>query len=212
MSQMEERGTRREQILAAAMAVFARKGFDQTSMDDIAAEAGLSKGGVYWHFKSKEEMILAILGQLFQQDLARLAAVQGDGEPVMERLRRLLDYALDDIRRLADQQALSVSFYAAALFQEPVRQELRGYLRQYREALEALIRQGMERGEFGDLSAQAAALAFMAQFEGLILLWMIDPEQIDLPTMAHHALTLLERAFRATSADTAPPSTAALSS
>ena len=50
---------RRAQILQAASTCFSRKGYHQTTMDDIVEEAGLSKGGVYWHFSSKKELFLA---------------------------------------------------------------------------------------------------------------------------------------------------------
>jgi AcrR family transcriptional regulator len=50
----------RDQILNAALSLFARQGFAHTSMNDIVRESGVSKGGVYWHFKSKDELVLAI--------------------------------------------------------------------------------------------------------------------------------------------------------
>ncbi|MCG8349302.1 MAG: TetR/AcrR family transcriptional regulator [Chloroflexales bacterium] len=52
---------RQEQILRAAAACFARKGFHQTTMDDIAREAGISAGLIYRHFASKEDLIIALV-------------------------------------------------------------------------------------------------------------------------------------------------------
>ena len=46
-------GERKKQILDAAMTVFAQKGFHQARMDDIVEQSGLSKGTIYWYFKSK---------------------------------------------------------------------------------------------------------------------------------------------------------------
>ena len=56
-------------ILEAAIGVFAQHGFDAATTDDIARAAGLSKGGLYWHFKSKDDILAAILMQLFDQEL-----------------------------------------------------------------------------------------------------------------------------------------------
>lgn len=61
---------RRSQILDAAVAVFARLGFHQARMDDIVQEAGLSKGALYWYFKSKDEIVMAILSSLFERERA----------------------------------------------------------------------------------------------------------------------------------------------
>ncbi len=57
---------RKEQILDAATEVFAQKGFDKARMDDIVEETGLSKGALYWYFKSKDDIIFAIMDRIFQ--------------------------------------------------------------------------------------------------------------------------------------------------
>lgn len=62
----ERREAKRAEIVAAARRCFSRDGFHQTSMPDIAAEAGVSAGAPYRYFASKEEIILAIAGDAFQ--------------------------------------------------------------------------------------------------------------------------------------------------
>ncbi|AZQ69852.1 MULTISPECIES: TetR/AcrR family transcriptional regulator [Streptomyces] len=62
----ERREAKRAEIVAAARRCFARDGFHQTSMPDIAAEAGVSAGAPYRYFTSKEEIILAIAGDAFR--------------------------------------------------------------------------------------------------------------------------------------------------
>ena len=52
---------RKEQILDAAAEVFSRKGFDKARMDDIVEKTGLSKGALYWYFKSKDEIFEALV-------------------------------------------------------------------------------------------------------------------------------------------------------
>ncbi len=71
---------RRNQILDAATTVFVRQGFQHARMDDIVEESGLSKGTLYWYFKSKEDIINAILRRLFTGDLENLESlVQAEG-------------------------------------------------------------------------------------------------------------------------------------
>ena len=77
----ERRQANRTQIVAAARRCFSRQGFHQTSMPDIAAEAGVSVGAPYRYFSSKEEIILAIAGDAFRLifgPVERLAATTGD--------------------------------------------------------------------------------------------------------------------------------------
>lgn len=59
-----ERGSSRDQLLEAAARVFARCGYRDASMAEIASEAGFSKGALYWNFESKEELFFALLDQL----------------------------------------------------------------------------------------------------------------------------------------------------
>ena len=63
---------RKDQILDAATDVFAEKGFNEARMDDIVEESGLSKGTLYWYFKSKDEIILSIFERIFAREFAEL--------------------------------------------------------------------------------------------------------------------------------------------
>ena len=59
---------RKDQIMNAAEEVFAQKGFSDARMDDIAEETGLSKGTLYLYYKSKDDLIIAILDRIFQHE------------------------------------------------------------------------------------------------------------------------------------------------
>lgn len=69
------RAARREQVLDAARACFARQGFHATSMDDVIRESGLSAGAVYQYFRSKDELIVAAAGAALASIRSTLAAV-----------------------------------------------------------------------------------------------------------------------------------------
>ena len=68
---------RKAQILAAASNIFLKKGFDAARMEEIAASAGLSIGGVYWYYKSKEEVILDLMDCHHQHRPRRSARAAG---------------------------------------------------------------------------------------------------------------------------------------
>lgn len=63
---------RKEQIIDAATHVFARSGYAKARMDDIAKETGVSKGTLYWYFKNKDAILLAILDNLLDRELAAI--------------------------------------------------------------------------------------------------------------------------------------------
>ena len=187
---------RKRAILAAATALFARKGFEQTTMDDLAAEAGLSKGGLYWHFKSKDDVIMALLAQYFDAELAGLDALAASGRSASESLRALYQLVSADFAEIISDRSLSLAFYAAAVHREDVRQHLRLYYARYRDALTTIIQRGIDAGEFAAAPASEVAIAFIAQFEGILLLHTISPDLVDLPRQIEVASQLLLTGLR----------------
>ena len=91
---------KREAIVAAAIAEFRENGFEVTSMDKIAATAGVSKRTVYNHFPSKEELFAEILHQLWASSVAQLDVSYASDRPLREQLRGLLNSMFQKIRKV----------------------------------------------------------------------------------------------------------------
>src|SRR5438445_2012220 len=71
----------RDELLTAALRVFARRGYGQAGVDEIAAEAGYSKGALYWHFSSKEEVLLALLEERVDAPMREMVALLESAPP-----------------------------------------------------------------------------------------------------------------------------------
>lgn len=83
---------RHDDILRAAVPVFGRFGFRKTSMEDLAAAAGLSKQGLYLHFASKEDIFVAAMQRYLDDGLDLVDAQLGrDGAPLLDRLAGAMD-------------------------------------------------------------------------------------------------------------------------
>ena len=187
---------RRTQILEAALRVFARKGFAGARTDDIAQEAGVSKGLLYWYFKSKDAIIRALLGVFFEPDLKALEHLVAQQErPAGERLLEVARQALDSLPAIESVLPVAYEFYALAAHPGPVRRALQEHYRRYQALLAELIAQGAARGEWQVEDPQETALAWLAQFEGLLWLWTLRPEEVPLETtwmkLAQRSLQLL---------------------
>jgi AcrR family transcriptional regulator len=184
---------RRTQILEAAMAVFARKGFDQARMDDIAQEAGLSKGALYLYYKSKDVIISTILQFFFFRAIKKLQSFLASEEQpsVREQLLRLNQYYIAEMKWMVSLLPFSFEFYAVAARQKTVRQFLKRYFKDYREVLAALVQRGIDRGEFRPMRAELVAIAIAALYEGLALLWMVDPDATQWEQTGESSLLLL---------------------
>jgi AcrR family transcriptional regulator len=71
----------REELLAAALEVFARRGYRQAGVDEIAAAAGYSKGALYWHFSSKEELLMALVEERVDAPMRAMVALLESASP-----------------------------------------------------------------------------------------------------------------------------------
>ena len=176
---------RKNQIIDAAMTVFSKMGFSKARMDDIVEESGLSKGTLYWYFKSKDDIIIAILENLFEREFADLEPILGQTEgTISQRLSQFVEYTVSDIQRMLKLMPLAYEFYALAFRQTAVRQALKSYLYHYLEMLDPVVQEAIERGEFRPVDPRDVSIALGAIVEGTILLWVYDPEIVDID---HHA-------------------------
>ena len=91
--------SRREQLLSVALDEFGRRGFHLTQMEHVAAAAGVSKGLLYQHFESKEELFAAVTGSIVEGLSTELHALTKPGDPGLDRMRvlvrTLFDFATD---------------------------------------------------------------------------------------------------------------------
>src|SRR5919108_4327836 len=71
----------RDELLAAALRVFARRGYREASVDEIAAEAGYSKGALYWHFSGKAELLMALLEERIDAPMRDRVALLASAPP-----------------------------------------------------------------------------------------------------------------------------------
>jgi AcrR family transcriptional regulator len=189
---------RRQQIMNAAFAVFSQQGFERASMDDIAKEAGVSKGALYLYYKSKDAIIAKLLQLFFDQALKQIRVLNTGEGSVSEQLLGFTRVLIREMDRMAAMQPISLQFYAIAARHATMRQHLRAYFAQYRMLMEEVIQRGVTQGEFrADTNPGESAIALTALLEGLALLWLIDPQATDWHTQAEASTRLFLRGLGA---------------
>ena len=149
---------RKEQILQAAMKVFNRRGFSDARMDDIVEESGMSKGGVYWYFKSKEEIIIAILDLIFGRDFQQLEQLPQAEGTAQERLQYFIEHSLAEVAAMMKFMPITFEFYAMSFRHETVQKVIKHYLHFYLSVIEPIIEQGIASGEFRDVNVNQSYL------------------------------------------------------
>lgn len=187
---VEAKEARRRHILSAALRCFARRGYYPTTIDEIAAEAGVSKGSPYVYFESKEELFRALYGRwtcgLNEQIDAALA---GLADRERRSPRRMLEAALiavgAHVTENADLCRVLIEVETQAGYLDAVAETVRGSQADSRARLEELIEEGKALGEWpGDADAGLQARLILAAVNGLMAQWHVEPGTFSWPQMA----------------------------
>lgn len=171
---------RRLQIARALRTLMASRGYDGASIADVAAAAGLTPGLVHYHFKSKLEILLVVLDDLFAGHLAalerELAHAGGDAS---QQLAAFLDLHLATGRN-ADPDALAcwITLIGEALREPLVREAYERATTALLDRLRAIVREGVSAGVFRASDPRAAAAALMAAIQGYFVLAATARSQI----------------------------------
>lgn len=168
---------RRRQIIDAALACFARRGFHKTTMQDVVRQSGLSPGAIYCHFSGKQAIILAVVAERRRRETALLqrAATQQTLAAGLDRL------VADFIAALAapEERAwrrLAVQLWAESLHDRRLLGEVRRGVDIPRRRLAALIDRARATGGAPQgLDPDAAARVLIACYQGLALQLSWEP-------------------------------------
>lgn len=176
----EDAAKTREAIVTAALACFQRHGLSQSTLDQIAAEAGVTKGAIYYHFSNKREIFRALRQQVSLPllDRADTTLLHGPDAPGLERVGRFVAATLsllEDDRRT--REALGVMLFKCE-YVESMAEELddgRRNTRRLAEALQAAYADAQREGTLrADLDPRVAALDTLVFLTGLTRLWLLD--------------------------------------
>jgi TetR/AcrR family transcriptional repressor of bet genes len=172
MPRASNREERRAQITRALMKVMAKRGYDGASIADIAKAARLTPGLVHYHFRSKQEILLAALRDLVGRHDTNLEARLRDssGDAAAE-VAAFIDFHLG-LGADADAEALAcwILLSGEALRDSKVRVEFEKAIEATVKQLEAAIRRGVDQKLFACESVEAAASALVAAIQGYFVL------------------------------------------
>lgn len=188
----------RHAVLDAAERLFHAKGVSATSLSDIAAAAGVTRGAIYWHFRDKVDVFNAMMERvtLPLEDLVQAAVSNSDGH-ALAGLRTVVQATMQRIQN--DEQVRHVfditrnrAAYVAEM--QPVHERLT----RTRDAFIAHTQKALEREAQAQNAAlllplAQAALVLHTQIDGMIHLWLMTPDTFDLPSVGIAAFDVAVR-------------------
>ena len=182
-------GDKRDAILKAATRVFARNGFFQSQVADVARAAGVAAGTVYLYFRSKDDLLVSLFERTMREAIAEgRAALEGVGDP-RERLSRIARLHLERLGRDRD---------LAVVFQVELRQSTKfmeqfssTYLRDYLGLIRETIADGQKARAFrADINPTIAAKVFFGALDEMATNWMLSKRRYSLVAEADAVVDL----------------------
>jgi AcrR family transcriptional regulator len=169
-------------ILIQAMRIFLEKGYHGTSIDDITRAAGVTKGALYWHFRSKEDLLKKIVEDFERRFLDGLIqAVKDVKGDIRDKIEKYFRYnaAFSYYNR---ELCVSFTTLAAELVgaHHGTEAEFKRVYKKYQKFLSHLILQGKKEKVFKkEIDPDLAALIIIAFHDGILIRWFMNQNEID---------------------------------
>lgn len=191
----EEAARTRQDILKSALIVFGEKGYSAATLKQIAAEAGVTRGAIYWHFNNKAELYNTLIESYSARGATIGEQAIADGGSFVDILRRIFVRQLQAVEEDPDLRAIM----EIHLFKTGLDPELQtAHLQQIQsgqallEGINDAMRMGIAAGELrADIGPMEMARAFLALQNGLIYLWLLTPDSFSLRESAESMAEIL---------------------
>lgn len=164
----------KKKIKLEALQLFAARGFDATTMNEVAARVGVTKPAVYTYFAGKEDLVLSILQEIREEYGRYMECVMDEAEQLQTTERQLHHLFEQYIRYFLEHIWISAFWVRIIFFPPPaLKQKLALHMNdtefQFLKRLKAIIKKAMASGEIRQTDADTLALSFYAMREGVLM-------------------------------------------
>jgi len=179
----------RTKITEAAIKLFSNTGYNKASVDEICAEAGISKGAFYHHFKSKQELFLALLdGWLQAIDNAIEASKDLSAPETFMQMTTAFPFIFETA---GDGLPMFLEFWLQASRDKRIWEASVAPYRRYHEYFTSLIKKGVDEGSFVEVDPELASRMIVSTAMGLLLQSLLDPKGANWENVARDSTNML---------------------
>jgi AcrR family transcriptional regulator len=188
----------RRSLIEAATGLFAHNGYRDTSIQQIADTAGISRGSIFWHFGSKEGLLWAVAEELFARWEHEILVPEVGEATGIEAVRRSLDAHRAFLTGETDAHRLFYVLLGDALGpRADLADEFARLHGHFKKLGAAWIGLGVDKGEVrADADPEALAVAIVGALGGIAYQYLLSPEEIDLERLYEELGRVLERGLR----------------
>ncbi|MBN1812941.1 MAG: TetR/AcrR family transcriptional regulator [Anaerolineae bacterium] len=169
----------RARIMQAGLECFAQNGYDATGVAEICRCAGVTKGGFYHHFPSKQALFLALFEQWLTILDEQLAAFRAEAENVPDGFREMAGMIGQVFEVASGQLPMFLEFWSKAAHDSDVWKEIIAPYRRYQTFFAHMIQEGIDEGTLRPVDPETAAQTLVSLAVGLLLQGALDPDGAD---------------------------------
>ena len=173
---------RKEKIFQSALQCFNKQGYYKTTIDEIASKGKISKGGIYYHFRSKEQLFRELFSFRLKKYLEQIAVYMQEGKDPAERIRILAKKSGQILSENKDFFKFCLEFLSLGVREPGIRKEMTCFYKEMLKTFEKLFGEGKERGIFRKLDSEKVARVIYFLFMGVFFTYystVIDFDLID---------------------------------
>ncbi len=179
----------RSRILESALKLFSKRGYNKASVDDICAEAGISKGAFYHHFESKQALFLALLDHWLQAiDQAIEVSKDKTAPETFTQMAEAFPYIFETAN---EGLPMFLEFWLQASRDKKIWEATIAPYRRYHKYFTSLIKKGVEEGSFAEVDAELASRLIVATAMGLLLQSLFDPKGANWEKVGRESTSML---------------------
>jgi len=173
MSQSKQ-DQRRYQILDAAFDVIVEKGYSGSSMANIVEKSNLSKGAIYWYYKSKKEVYLSLVNHWVHHYSRTLNHIVEVGQPASDQLQDLFNFFIVQYEPDPTVFKALADFWSLAGSDDYFKEKFDTVYSEFLNLIEKIIKKGIQDNEFKEIDTKIAALSIMVNIESAIWFTLFD--------------------------------------
>lgn len=173
--------TTRQRILHATLLTLVERKGTSVSLRQIAERAGVAYGNVHYHFRSKNELFLALLDDLLKPIVEERAVMMAQADiPPMHKLETLL-LRNEELVRRENELRVILTFLLQSPGNLKIREKIQKMYSEWRRDIAIIVQQGIDRGDFSSRNAPGLPVLVVGLIEGITTQYLLDPQAIDLP-------------------------------
>lgn len=187
MARLDIRKIRKDEIIQVATRLVSRKGWQNTTLADIAGEANVSLGVITYHFANKDEIIRSVMEKYVGENLTELSQTLATVEDPVEKMKALIRLTLQETKRYKEIYYVHFDYWAKISWNDEIREMNAQFYDFARDWTADCVRAGIEAGVFKEIDAREAATLINALLIGIQAQHAFDEKAFDFERVAEMA-------------------------